>query len=175
MANTTINVSIGPAIVEFGKANPTVFDVTKGGIQFQMSTSIQEIKVDQYGETPVKTIMKGRNATVTVPFVIQDLEKISKVMPNSAFTQSDGKLRLNVKANSGFDMLSIADQLIIKPTAPGTTPNDYITIPLAGPTADIEYTYDNDNERIAKITFQAYPDSEGLLFIMGDSSVSNGA
>lgn len=176
MAVQTINVPIGPAIVEFDEgANLTTFDITKGGISFQMSTSTQEVQVDQYGDTVVKEIMKGRTAEVKVPFALSDLERLSKVMPNSTYTEGEGgAVRLDVKASAGFDMLSTAKKLVIKPTDPLATANDWITIPVAGPSADIEYTYNADNERIANITFKAYPDvnNGGLLFTMGDETVT---
>lgn len=179
MAVQTINVPIGPAIVEFGEgANLTKFDITKGGITFQMSTSTQEVQVDQYGDTVVKEIMKGRTAEVKVPFALSDLERLSKVMPNSKLTKSGtgatAKIRLDVNSTAGFDMLSIAKKLVIKPTDPLATANDWITIPVAGPSADIEYAYNADNERIANITFKAYPDvnNGGLLFTMGDETVT---
>lgn len=178
MPVTGINVPIGPAIVEFDEGpNKVTFDITKGGINFSMSTSTQDIKVDQYGETVVKSIMKGRTAKVTIPFALYDLDKLAKVIPNSVLVTDSGnpqKKKLEVRSNSGFDMLAVAKKLVIKPTDPNATPNDWITIPLAAPTADIEYTFDNDNERIAKITFDAYPDinQNGLLFILGDETAT---
>lgn len=172
----TINVPIGAATVEFGEGvDKVVFDITKGGITFSVSTSVQEVTVDQYGETPVKSIMKGRKAQVTVPFAVNDLEKLSKVMPNSAFVKSgDGsKMKLTVKSTAGYDMLSLAKKLVIKPLDPQATPNDWITIPKAGVITDPEYTYNNENERICKITFTAYPDmTTGELFIMGDETAT---
>lgn len=171
-----INVPVGPAIVEFDEGpNKVTFDITKGGINFQMSTSVQEIKVDQFGETPVKTIMKGRTARVTVPFALYDLDKLAKVIPNAVLVTDSGdptKKKIQVKSTAGFDMLSAAKKLVIKPTDPNATPNDYITIPLAAPTTDIEYAYDSDSERVAKITFEAYPDANGVLFIMGDETAT---
>ena len=38
-------------------------------------------------------------------------------------------------------MLANAKQLVIKPTDPNATANDWITIPLAGAMADPEYTF----------------------------------
>ncbi|PFQ20942.1 hypothetical protein COC63_26925 [Bacillus cereus] len=173
MAKTnTINVPIGAAIVEYGKGEDmVVFDITKGGISFGVSTSVQEVTVDQYGETPVKSIMKGRKAETTVPFALHDLKRLSKVMPNSKFVENGDKQALFVSAQAGFDMLSTAKKMVIKPTAPDTTPNDWITVPNAAASADPDYTYDPDNERIANITFNAFPEADGTLYILGDETV----
>jgi hypothetical protein len=169
-----INVPIGAAKVEYGDTNPTVFDITKGGIVFSASTSTQDITVDQYGDSVVKSIMKGRKAEVTVPFALHDLDKLAAVIPNSTLVTDSvtpTKKKLIVKANAGYDMLAAAKKLVIKPTAAEATPNDYITIPLAGAVADPEYTYNADNERIVKITFTAYPDTAtGELYILGDTT-----
>ncbi|MFL6479385.1 MAG: hypothetical protein ACJ8F5_00240, partial [Bacillales bacterium] len=102
---------------------------------------------------------------------------LSKVIPNATFTKSgtapNEKKKLVVKSQAGFDLLSNAKQLIIKPTDPQATANDWITIPLAGALADPEYTFDADNERIVNITFVGYPDVEtGELYILGDETVA---
>jgi hypothetical protein len=171
-----INVPIGPAKVEYGEGVSMItFDITKGGIQFKTTTNKQDITVDQYGDTPVKSILKGRTCEVTVPFALQDLEKLSKVIPNSTFVKSgtapNEKFKLTVNSKAGTDLLAGAKKLIIKPTAPGTTANDWVTIPLAGAIADSELTYDSDNERIQNITFVGYPDVvTGDLYILGDET-----
>ncbi|PFQ72435.1 hypothetical protein COK15_28265 [Bacillus cereus] len=169
----SINVPIGSAIVEYGEGDEMVkFDITKGGITFGVSTSVQEVTVDQYGETPVKAIMKGRKAETTVPFALHELDKLAMVMPNSKLYTSGTKKKLVVNAQAGFDMLSTARKMVIKPTDPNATENDWITIPLASAIADPDYTYDSDNERVTNITFNAYPNMEtGELYILGDESV----
>ncbi|WP_020062785.1 hypothetical protein [Bacillus sp. 123MFChir2] len=171
---SSINVPIGAAIVEYGDdTEKVVFDITKGGIKFGVSTSIQDVTVDQFGETPVKAIMKGRKAEATVPFALHDLDKLAKVMPNSKLTVSGDKKKLVVSAQAGYDMLATAKKMVIKPTDPATTPNDWITIPMASAIADPDYTYNADNERVAKITFTAYPNKEtGVLYILGDETVT---
>ncbi|MED3182061.1 hypothetical protein P4305_18825 [Bacillus thuringiensis] len=172
----TINVPIGAAIVEYGEGEDmVVFDITKGGISFGVSTSVQEVTVDQYGETPVKSIMKGRKAETTVPFALHDLNRLSKVMPNSKYVENGEKRALFVSAQAGFDMLSTAKKMVIKPTDPNATANDWITVPNAAASADPDYTYDPDNERIANITFNAFPESDGTLYILGDETVKEAA
>lgn len=173
-----INVPIGPAVVEFGEtADLQTFDITKGGIQFSASTSKQDITVDQYGDTVVKSIMKGRTAQVTVPFALHDLDKLAAVIPNSELVTDSAdptKKKIVVKSQAGYDMLANAKPLVIKPTDPDSTPNDWITVPLAGAMADPEYTFDSDNERVVNITFVAYPDltNDGALYIIGDDTAT---
>jgi kynureninase len=172
-----INVPIGPAKVEFGTTSPVIFDITKGGIQFQAATTKQDITVDQYGDTAVKSILKGRTAQVTVPFALHDLDKLAAVIPNSTLVTDaldTTKKKIVVKTEAGYDLTKDAKKLVVKPTDSSATANDYITIPLAVAIADIEYTYNSDNERIANVTFVAYPDIDngGTLYILGDETAA---
>ncbi len=174
----TINVPIGPAIVEYGEgADMVVFDITKGGINFKAQMSKQDTTVDQYGDSVVKSTTKGGTAEVTVPFALYDLDKLSAAIPNSTLVVDGAdptKKKLVVSGKAGHDMLKDAKKLVIKPIDPEATANDWITIPLAGAMTDLEYTYDSDNERIANLTFVAYPDTlgNGDLYILGDETAN---
>lgn len=177
-----INVPIGPAIVEYGTGDDkVVFDITKGGIVFSATMTKQDTTVDQYGDTPVKSIGKGTAAQAVVPFAIHDLKRLAAVFPGSKLvTKTDGEIekrKLNVYSGAGYDMLKNAKPLVIKPTDPDSTEEDWITIPLAGAIADPNYTYDSDNERVTNITFPAFPDlsKNGLLYVMGEDFVEDEA
>lgn len=166
-----INVPIGPAIVEYGEGpDKVVFDITKGGIVFSATVTKQDTTVDQYGDTPVKSIVKGGAAQVTVPFALHDLKRLAAVFPGSKLVTSNNKSKLKVYGKAGFDLLKNAKKLIVKPTDPDATEEDWITIPLAGAIAEPNYTYDNDNERVTNVTFVAFPDlsQDGLLYILGE-------
>lgn len=175
-----IDVPLGPAIVEYGTGVDMVtFDITKGGIVFSSSSTKQDITVDQYGDTVVKSVFKGRTCQVVVPFALQDLVRLAKAIPNSelftdATVPATPKLKLEVYSQAGYNMTANAKKLVIKPTDPQATPNDWIVVPLAAPLTDPEYTYNADNERIANITFAGYPNlsNKGLLYIMGDETVA---
>src|SRR5690625_4917816 len=172
MPNTgQINVPIGPAIVEYGEgAEKVEFNITKGGIVFSATVTKQDTTVDQFGDTPVKSIVKGGAAEVTVPFALHDLEKLQAVFPGSKLVTQGDKKKLEVTGKAGYDLLKNAKPLVVKPTDPDATEDDWITIPLAGAIAEPNYTYDSDNERVTNITFPAYPDMsrDGLLYILGE-------
>jgi hypothetical protein len=174
---TLINVPIGPAKVEFGEGTPDIFDITKGGIVFSANFTKQDITVDQFGDTPVKSILKGGTCQLVVPFALHDLKKLSAVTPDSKYAEdsitdpTNVKKRLNVYAKAGYDLLKNAKKVVVKPTSAGTTPNDYITVPLGSPLPEISWTYNSDNERVCNITFAGYPDDTGLLYFLGDEAV----
>ncbi|MDW0113763.1 hypothetical protein QT711_11245 [Sporosarcina saromensis] len=175
-----IDVPIGPAIVEYGEeGDMTTFDITKGGIVFRSASTKHDVTVDQYGDTVVKSIFKGRTCEVVVPFALSDLAKLATAIPNSELIADNTvptapKLRLNVFSQAGYNMTEGAKKLVIKPTDPSATPNDWITVPIAAPLTDPEYTYNSDNERIANMTFAGYPDlsNKGLLYFMGDETAT---
>ncbi|XKH51315.1 hypothetical protein LG275_03720 [Chryseomicrobium palamuruense] len=176
---TYIDVPLGPANVEFGDTSPIDFSITKGGVVFTASSTKHDITVDQYGDTVVKSVFKGRTCQVRVPFALHDLPKLAKVTPNSTlYTDTtdpvNPKYRLNVGSKAGLNLTAAAEKLVIKPTDPEATPNDWITVPLASPMSDPEYTYNSDNERIAIVTFVGFPDlsNDGNLYIMGDETVT---
>ncbi len=174
MANGKINVPIGPAIVEYGVgADLAKYDITKGGITATLTYTQKDTTVDQYGDTPVKSIVKGVAFQVVVPFAVHDLERLSKVMPNSTYQKSGEKELITITGLAGFDLLANAKPLVVKPIDPEATPNDWVTVPMAGAMANVEYTYDSDNERIANITFIAYVDTDkgGKLVQFGDTTI----
>ena len=170
-----INVQMGPATVEYGTdLDKVVIDVTKGGIVFSSEMAKQDITVDQFGDAPISSIKKGLTASLTVPFVIYDLERLSKAFPDSELVKNGDKVKLVAKGGSGFNLMSMAKKVVVKPTDPTSTPNDWITIPLAAPNIDLELTYDSETERIYNVTFTGYPDLDNgnVLFILGDETVT---
>jgi hypothetical protein len=176
MAVNVIDVPLGPAKAEYGTTDPTIYEVTKGGVKFQANTTKKDITIDQFGDTPVKSVIKGRTCQATIPMAESDLKKLFVAIPNAQYGEDNTdplnvKKRINVYANAGYNLIQDADQLVIKPTSSDTTPNDYITIPNAVPLTDVDWTFDSDNERIAMVTFVGYPDADGLLYFLGDESV----
>jgi hypothetical protein len=172
-----IDVPLGPATAEYGATTPTIYNVTKGGVNFKANTTKKDVTIDQFGDTPVKSVIKGRTCQATIPMAESDLKKLFVAIPNAKYAEDATdpeavKKRIDVYANAGYNLMQDADKLVIKPTSDDTTANDYVTIPNAVPLTDVDWTYDADNERIALVTFVGYPDSEGLLYTLGDESVT---
>lgn len=171
-----INIPVGPAILEYGEgADMVTFAHTKGGIKFKSQTTIKNTTIDQFGDTPVASRIKGRTAEVEAPSVEYDLEKFAKAIPNSKlFVDSvdPTKRKLEVYAGAGYNLMKDAKKLVVKPTDPLATKDEWITIPKAVATTDLDSNFDPDNERITKITFIAYPEDTDVLFYLGDEAVT---
>ncbi|NUU73776.1 hypothetical protein [Paenibacillus xylanilyticus] len=167
------NIKLGPCAVYVNKGKPdeVYFGTTKGGVVLTYEETSREVTMDQTGTTPLKEIVTGRTANVAVPFGEYDHEKLLTVLPGSRMivdSTDPNKKRVVVNATKVIDLLQYAKELTLVPLAEGTTPNDYITLPKAAPRANLNYTYDYDNELITNVTFKAFPDDNGDLISFGD-------
>ncbi|MDP4549847.1 hypothetical protein Q9251_03020 [Alkalihalobacillus macyae] len=168
---------LGACSLEFGEdTEQVIIDSTKGGVQFTVESEVKEITDDQNGSTPRKTILKGRRAVIEVPMLEIDLKKIAAAMPNSKLTvhgSDPNKAKLEVYSEAGYDLSQDERKLVLKPDQ---SDEEWITFPLAQPSADINFTYDDDNERIANIKFMAMPqktaEAKNLLYIIGDEGIT---
>lgn len=175
MASSTENVKIGVCRVLFGTAGAEVdLGYTKGGVEFDVTTDTHEVTVDQFGETPISEYIMARKVTVAVPLAETTLENMVAVMPGATLV-TDGtdpaKKKVEVPTGIGSNLLLLAKQLILHPY--GKAEDDLsedITIPLAATAGALKFAYKVDDERVYNVEFKAYPDSNGLMFTVGDPS-----
>lgn len=77
--------------------------------------------------------------------------------------------KVAVEDGTGTDLLANARKLVLHPVANASTDrSEDFTIPLAGIAGSMAFMYKLDEERIINAEFTGYPDSTGLLFIVGD-------
>lgn len=166
------NVKLGSCSVVWGTND---LGYTKGGVDVTISTSRKEIKVDQFGESPINEYIQGRMVEVKVPMAESDLEKLTLALPGSVMTTgTGGKKKLVVKTGIGTSLRSIAAKLVLHPTGVvSTMKNDDFVVPLAAPSGDMEFAFNFEDERVYMVTFKGYPDnSTGELFTFGDESAT---
>ncbi|MNP68069.1 hypothetical protein D3C76_1639740 [compost metagenome] len=77
-----------------------------------------------------------------------------------------------MKTGVGLNLVDSAKKAVIKPLAKLTDPDFWITMPLAYSETDLSYAYDNDNERITNVTLRSTPDSNGVIAILGDETIT---
>ncbi|MDX5368161.1 MAG: hypothetical protein LPL29_02190 [Alphaproteobacteria bacterium] len=172
MAVTTDNVKLGVCDVTF---NSVDLGATKGGVEVEIQTETYEVKVDQYGETPIKDVIIGTMVTVKVPMAESDLVKLKEVMPQ-AVALVDGMSAtkgLEIRSGVNTDLLDGAAELVLHPT--GLSALDLsqdFTVFLAAPTANFTFKYATGEERIYEVTFKGYPDvaNNGKIAAFGDPS-----
>jgi hypothetical protein len=86
MASSTENVKLGVCNVLYDGVN---LGFTKGGVEVEVTTSTHEIKVDQFGETPIGELINGRVVKAKVPLAETTLDNLLTIMPGSTLV-SDG-------------------------------------------------------------------------------------
>ncbi|WP_314587922.1 hypothetical protein [Paenibacillus terrigena] len=174
MAQNIEKIELGPAIVEYGDAaDKVVFETTIGGVNLTVETTYREQKTDQTGETIVSKRITGRNAMVEVPFAEYQLDVIPKIMVGTEAVTSGDKTKINVKTGVGLDLITAAKKVVIKPIAHKTDPSFWVTLPMAYPETDLQFNYNNDNERITKVVLRSTPDVNDVIAVLGDDSIKS--
>lgn len=155
---------LGPCQVTF---NSVDLGKTKGGVKFRDSMNQVEVMEDQAGSTPVDHIQTGRKISVEVPMTRSTLAQLAAVIPGvSNFTTY-----LKVSNHAGIARAATAAKLVLQPLVDGVPSGDALTIFKASPNMDMELTFDNENQRVYKVTFNVYPDSTAgnVLYQIGNT------
>lgn len=172
MASDVSKIELGPAIVEYGTGVDKIsFETTIGGVNFTVETTYREQKIDQKGETIVSKRITGRNVSVTVPFAEYELTVIPKIMGGTEIVTGAAGSKVNIKTGVGLNLVDLAKIVVIKPVAKLTDPDFWVTMPLAYPETDLQYNYNNENERITSIVLRSTPDTNDILAILGDETI----
>lgn len=168
MISDTRNVKLGVCKIFFDGAD---LGYTQGGVEFNVTTSTRKVNVDQFGTTPIKESITGREATATVPLAEATVENMAKLMPSLNLTIEGNALkRVGVDSGTGLDLLETAKMLVLHPV--GLKDFDYsdeVVIPLANTPGQMNFAYQLEAERIFNTTFSGYPDPQtGALFFSGN-------
>jgi hypothetical protein len=167
MATQFDNLEMGPCDVNF---KTTDLGLTKGGVEVEFGTEVTPIVADQYGDSVIDNVIKGRSIKVTVPMAERDLERLASVFPGSTLVGAAPALRLVVNAAVGTSLRALAGPLILHPHAlPAADKSKDLTVPLAMAKGDIKFAYKSDDQRVYSVEFEGFVDLDtGELFNMGD-------
>ena len=144
---------LGPCQITF---NSVDLGKTKGGVIFRDSMDQVAVSEDQAGTTPVDHILTGRKISVEVLMSRSTLAQLTKVIPGAS---SMGSYAV-IKNQAGIARASTAQQLILAPLVNGVASTERLTIFKASPVTEIELQFDNENQRVYKVTFNVYPDAD---------------
>lgn len=173
MAQDFSKIELGPAIVEYGEgADMVKFETTIGGVTFATETTYRDQLTDQTGETIVGKRITGRNCSITIPFAEYELSVIPKIMTGASIVTDGTDSKIELKTGVGLNLIDSAKQAVIKPLAKLNDPNYWVTLPKAYSETDLSYAYDNENERITNVTLRSTPDEDGVVAILGDSTIT---
>ena len=144
---------LGPCQVTY---NSVDLGKTKGGVIFRDSMNQVEVMEDQAGTTPVDHILTGRKISVEILMSRSTLAQLIKVIPGAS---SMGSYAI-INNKSGIARASTAAMLILAPLVNGVASTERLTIFKASPVTEIELQFDNENQRVYKVTFNVYPDAD---------------
>lgn len=173
MAQNFNKIELGPCIVEYGEgADMFIFETTIGGVTFSTETTYRDQLTDQTGTTPVTKRVTGRAASVVIPFGEYDVPLIPKIMAGATVVTDGTDSKTIIKTGVGQNLVDTAKKAVIKPLARRNDPNYWVTMPLAYSETDLNYAYNNDNERITNVTLRSTPDVDDIIAILGDELIT---
>jgi hypothetical protein len=175
MPSSPDNVKLGPCSVTF---NAVDLGYTKGGVEVEVATTAADVKVDQFGDSPIDSVITGRTVKVKVPMAESTLDNLVAIMPGAALV-TDGvdstKKKVTVPNGVGTSLRALAQKLTLHPQ--GVAANDKsqdFVVPLAMTSGSMSFAYKLDEERVFNVEFTGYPDETngGLLYVYGDESAT---
>jgi hypothetical protein len=143
-----------------------------------------DLKADQLGEAPANQVFTGQGPVeVEIPLAELTFANIVAAVPGATLI-TDGatptKTRVQFVAPVGTDLVSIGKSLILKRIIGGVVSTDednWLTVPLAAPVTELNYTYDASSQRVLNAKFRGFPTTVGiyanvLAFIGARSTVA---
>ena len=170
------NIRLGTCKVLLGGTDGvggTDMGLTIGGVEVSVETATHETMVDQFGDTPVKSFIQGRNVKVTMNLAETTVDKLAALMPGATLLETGGT-RVDVTTAVGTDLFAIAQTLTLHPTnlADADASEDF-TLPKAATAGAINFAYKKDDERVFTAEFIGFPeDGTGVLFSYGDPAAT---
>jgi len=170
--------------LEMGPCLPTYrgldLGLTKGGVEVSIATESTLITVDQFGETAIDEVIKGRKVTVKVPMAERDLDKLLAVTPGATLvTNGIGKFarkKLTLGSGVGASLRKTSGALVLHPKGmPIEDKSRDFTIPLASCKGDMAFAYKVDDQRVFAVEFNGYVNLEtDTLCVFGDPDLVAG-
>lgn len=170
MPSNTDNLEMGPCTVNY---KTTDLGLTKGGVEVEFSTEVAPITVDQYGDTVIDNVIKGRAVKVKVPMAENDLTKLAAVVPGSTLVGTTAK-KLIVKAAVGTSLRKLAGPLVLHPIAlPASDKSKDVLISLASVKGDFSFAFKHDDQKVFAVEFEGFVDlNTSELFTLGDPAAA---
>lgn len=121
----TNNVKLGVCKIFYGGVD---LGYTKGGVEVTVTTSTKEVKVDQFGETPISEIITGRQVMVKAPLAETTLDNLIATMPGASLVtggaKATGTVTFLTAPPVNGDKITLAGQDFTFKTAPVANTSD---------------------------------------------------
>jgi len=165
------NLEMGPCTPTFKGVN---LGLTKGGCEVAIATESTMITADQFGETAIDEVIKGRKVTVKVPMAERDLDKLLAVTPGATLVTNGTKKKLTLGSGVGASLRKSAGVLVLHPKGmPDTDKSRDFVVPIANSKGDMTFAYKVDDQRVFNVEFTGYVDlTTDTLCVFGDPALT---
>lgn len=154
------NRDLGPCSVIWDPSGVNLeLNPTFGGVLFRDEVADEDIHEDQAGITIVDGVHTGRIVEATVPLTRSSLAQLQAVIKGSTATATN----LKVKNWVGGNQFPLSKELILKPivdNVPTADTKEWLHIHRAYPKSNLEFVYNNADQRVTNVIFKAFPDDE---------------
>lgn len=164
-------LEMGPCSVTFKTVD---LGMTKGGVEVEFSTEVTPITVDQFGDTPINNVIKGRAVKVKVPIAENDITKFAAAFPGTQLVTSGANKKLVFKSAVGLSLRESAGALVLHPKGRATNDKsrDFV-VPVAMAKGDMSFAYKHDEQRVFMLEFEGYANLDtDELFVIGDPAIT---
>jgi len=156
-------LELGPCGVYFGDAgSEESLGKTHGGVTVRISDDSVDLKSDQHGSSPEDVVITGTTVEVELSLAEIDFDNIALALNQDTFGNASNPDGVAGEGNVGTSLLSNGKSLILKKYVNGQESSDranWVRFPKAAPTADVELSYDAENQRVMKVKFRCFPDT----------------
>lgn len=130
---------------------------TNGGIVFHYEPKLNPLTADQYGDTPIDMVLGGETIQVVANLAEPVVDLLAVAIPEGTENSAGSGARLHLGRDGGYGLRLNAKQLVLHPIekAASDTSED-VVLYLAAVADTVELNYEVDNQRVYKVTFQAF-------------------
>jgi hypothetical protein len=146
--------------------------LTKGGVELTYTPEYHDLTVDQYGKTPVDSVLIGEAVLAKIPLAETDMAKL-KLFAHTA-TWDNATKKLTFGRFPGFRLGDTGGKLRLHPIANGTSTLEDVTIYKAVNKSALQLNYKLEDETLYNCEFNGLVkrgnNNGSFLFEIGDSS-----
>lgn len=171
---TATNVKIGVCSVTI---DGTDIGHTAGGVEVVYSPEYADLKVDQYGNTPIDKVLIGEKFIAKIPLAESTLANLKRALPPGTATPSDSApTKITLGKNGGLLATTFAKRVVLHPIANGASSRaDDVIIHKGVITNEITLGFKVDEQRVIAVEVTALIDETktdgNWLGALGDSTV----
>jgi hypothetical protein len=166
------DMELGPCQVEF---NSIDLGGTKG-VTVTWKTPAADLLRDQFGTEFYDKVITGQSCTVKMGLVDITMHNLAVALNQTARAGS-GKNAIAGTNLVGTKMSTLAHVLTLKKYVagvPSTDEDDWLTFKKAFALSDsLALSFDANTQRVIELEFLAMQDTQGLLYIIGDTTIAS--